>query len=149
VPTTTNAPARLGLAAALVALAACAGCGSANQRPVFPVSGKLTYKGEPMAGAWITFHPLDNTGPTAVRAFTKADKNGHYKLTTRDTDDGAPAGEYAVTIFWPEAHKGASGAEEASNTAPDRLKGAHAVASTTKLRATVREGPNTVDFTLP
>lgn len=78
----------------LVALLA-AGCGGSNRAETHPVSGKITYEGEPVADAHVVFHP---TGDSGVIARGKTDEDGYYELTTYDTDDGAVAGEYKIAI---------------------------------------------------
>jgi hypothetical protein len=138
---------------ALVVLAALAlGCSSEpTRKPVFAASGTATFKGEPMRGALISFHPLGDPDPLALRAQATADTDGRFALTTYATGDGAPAGAYAVTIYWPSKRaKGkAADAGEEDDVPPCRLNRAHADPKTTKLRATVREHSNTIDFTLP
>ncbi|MBY0513260.1 MAG: hypothetical protein K2P78_05040 [Gemmataceae bacterium] len=133
--------------------AATTGCsGPDGQKPVFPVGGKVTFNGESMAGAIITFHPLDNPDLRAQRSTGVADKDGVYELTTYPKEDGAPAGEYAVTVYWPDQRAAKGKAVDSSDEpelAPDRLKRSYADPKTTKLRATVREQSNTIDFTLP
>lgn len=135
----------------LVALGGLAGCGKPDDRkPVFPVEGRLTFNKEPMGGAMITFHPLGDTNPRALRAQATADAEGRFQMTTYVTGDGVPAGEYAVTIYWPGKRTGKPrSGEEEEDMPPDRLGKAYTVPATTKLRATVREQPNTIDFTLP
>jgi len=137
----------------LYATALIAGCGKTNdQKPVYPVNGKVTFKGEPTDGAMITFHPLNDPNPRALRSHATVDKNGQYKLTTYLTGDGAPAGEYTVTIYWPaQRTKGKSDdpTAEEEDLPPDRLNRVYTVPATTKLRATVQEQPNTIDFKLP
>ena len=139
------------LAALLVALAA--GYERPDGRkPVFPVAGRVTFKGEPMAGAMIGFHPLDDPDPRAARMQATAGKDGRYTLTTYTTGDGAPAGGYAVTIYWPGQRvkrKADTPAAEDDEIPPDRLKREFADPKTTRLRATVRAEPNTIDFNLP
>lgn len=127
------------------------GCGSASERqPVFPVAGRLTFQGQPMAGAMLTFHPLGDTGPRALRAQATADGEGKYRMTTYTTGDGVPPGEYAVTLYWPgkRTAKPRPGEEE-DDMPPDRLQRAYTTPATTKLRATVREQVNALDFSLP
>lgn len=65
--------------------------------PVYPVRGTVTFDGQPMQGAIVTFHGADSR-PTAQGI---ADDSGRFSLTTYLADDGAAAGDYAVTIYWP------------------------------------------------
>jgi len=129
------------------------GCAKSDDRkPVFPVTGRAIYKAEPMAGAMIGFHPLGDNDPRALRAQATADKDGRFQMTTYTTGDGAPAGEYAVTIYWPAKRtkgKATDPTAEEEDMPPDRLNRVYTVPATTKLRATVQEQPNTIDFNLP
>jgi hypothetical protein len=137
----------------LVLLAAVlAGCSrEPGRKKVYPVEGRLTFNKEPMGGAMITFHPAGDGDPRALRAQATAGADGSYTLTTYVSGDGAPAGEYVVTIYWPGKRTGKpkEPEEEASDMPPDRLNRRYAVQATTTLKATVREQPNTIDFTLP
>jgi hypothetical protein len=73
------------------------GCGgSVDDRPeVAAVSGKVTYKGGPVAGASVIFR---SEGSPRVASGVTDDK-GEYKLTTFDTDDGAVVGDHAVILM--------------------------------------------------
>ena len=79
-------------------VAALAGCTREPGRPpTYAVAGKVLNGNKPVANATIVFHPADPT-PDAVkpRGTTRAD--GTFTLTTYDGNDGAPAGEYRVTV---------------------------------------------------
>jgi hypothetical protein len=73
------------------------GCGGGvDDRPeVAAVSGKVTYKSEPVIGANVVFR---SEGSPRVASGITNDK-GEYKLTTFDTDDGAVVGDHAVVIM--------------------------------------------------
>src|SRR5262245_41415792 len=90
------------LTAAYVAgLGLCAaGCGSDGRKPVFPVSGKVTWDGRPARGATVVFHPVTDNGPDAVRPRGKVNADGSLEVTTYAAKDGAPAGEYKLTVEW-------------------------------------------------
>jgi hypothetical protein len=90
-------PSRPLLAAAAAALGLLAsGCGDGSgMEPRYPVSGKLTYKGEPVKDAVINFVPVDGGGRGATG---KVAEGGAYTLTTHDPDDGAIPGKYKVTV---------------------------------------------------
>src|SRR5690606_5861700 len=62
--------------------------------PVYPVSGKVTYQGQPVSGADITFHHES----TDRSAFGRTNDEGEYKLTTFSSNDGAVEGKHGVTI---------------------------------------------------
>jgi len=85
--------------ALLVVLAGCGSSRVAQQKfdkrvAVFPAKGQVTLAGKPLAGAIVTLHPK-GTGAEA-HALSKPD--GSFTLTTYETDDGAAAGEYAVSV---------------------------------------------------
>lgn len=72
------------------------GCSSrkASPAPVFPVTGSVTYKGQPVAGADVTFYNDEQKRS----AFGRTDEQGKYRLTTFSVNDGAVAGKHVVTI---------------------------------------------------
>lgn len=59
------------------------------------VSGIVTYKGQPVEGASVTFSPASGQG-RAASALTDAE--GRFQLTTLKAGDGALPGSYQVTI---------------------------------------------------
>ncbi len=93
-------------AAGLLLLGFDVGCHKSNSRPVFPVRGQFVFQGRPLAGAFVVFHPLDGSEPLTVEPRAHTGQDGRFVLTTYATGDGAPAGEYAVTVQWPEERPG-------------------------------------------
>lgn len=63
-----------------------------------PVSGKVTVDGRPVKDLWVTLHPKDPS--VSLRPRGQTDENGNFKLTTYTGGDGAPIGEYNITIEW-------------------------------------------------
>ena len=106
--------------------------------PVFPVTGKVLVNGEPAPNARVIFHPLD----PELKLFPlgDADAQGVFQLSTYMKDDGAPAGEYTVTIVWQDPPPPGSAADAPSG--PDRLKGAYANIADSKLKVEITERPN-------
>lgn len=101
-----------------VTAALVAGCSDKSyvEVAVHPVEGTLHAKGEPLYGAYLTFHPQGDVGMTkGNKPFARVEQDGSFRVTTYDTNDGAPAGSYAVTIYWPED-------PESRGFSPDRLK---------------------------
>jgi hypothetical protein len=76
----------------------CVSCTKAG-RPLYPVHGRVLFDGKPMAGGIVILHPLEDLdlGDTKPRALIDAD--GSFQVYLYRTDDGAPAGSYAVSIF--------------------------------------------------
>jgi len=77
-----------------------AGCGRyrdqwTEQRPkTVPVTGEVLYKGAPLADAVVTF-----TNREAGRSATgTTDRNGRFRLTTFEKNDGAVPGKQEVSI---------------------------------------------------
>ena len=133
-----------------VALAAFAmvwlsGCG--KSRPAtYPVSGRITIGGKSPTGAWIVFHRSDTPDLRAMKPFGKVGEDGRFAMQTFVPDDGAPVGNYAVTVVWPApAPKGDPDAIEG----PDRLQGRYSDPKNPASQVTVRP-ENTVleDITL-
>ena len=74
-------------------LVALTGCPATNELGTVPVSGKVTYKGEAVEGATVSFLGEGNERPaTAVSG-----AGGDYKLMTL-TYDGAVPGKYSVLV---------------------------------------------------
>jgi hypothetical protein len=119
------------------------GCGSDDKRlPVHPARGQILYAGKSIPHAQITFHPLDTSKKDAPRPHATVAKDGTFALTTYNGDDGAPAGEYAVTVEWwlTDAKRGTQEGDSAPPT--NRLPKRYASVSTSKLHVTIQEGDN-------
>lgn len=126
---------------------ALAGCEPRPDRvPTYPVEGTVRFNGKPTEGATIVFTSVAAPGKQPVIAEATVDRDGRYALSTYVSRDGAPAGEFLVTLAWPEANARPPREED---TPTDRLRGRYATPKVTPLRATVREQPNTIDFKLP
>lgn len=122
-----------------VAALAC-GCGEGARRPVYPVSGRLIIAGRPAARAQIAFHPLDTRQISRPVAITEPD--GSFQLMTYAAADGAPQGEYVVTIFWRDETLPFDECVGDNLKQHDRLCGVYLDSRTSTLRATVNPGSN-------
>jgi hypothetical protein len=92
---------RLRVASTLVlTMLSVAGCGirPAGYARAF---GKLSYKGEPAAGALLVFH-FDGKPQSAdfVVPSATVEDDGSFELVS-PTGDGAPPGKYKVLVSWP------------------------------------------------
>jgi hypothetical protein len=88
------------IAAFLLGLIA-AGCESepSNQRPVYPVRGRVLFAGRPLANALLVFQPVGlENGDSGPRPTGRTDVDGVFELHTYVGDDGAPEGNYLVAI---------------------------------------------------
>lgn len=125
----------------------CSKKGQPGELPVFPVKGRVTYKGEPMPFAVVTFYPAGQPFAPSLKSRATADEGGYYELTTYELKDGAPEGEYSAILYVPLSPPDPY-ALEVPNP-PDRLKHAYLDPAKSKLRFTVRPEPNTIDIHLP
>src|SRR4051794_30222602 len=75
-----------------------------NRLPVFPVTGRLSVKGQAPSGAFVVLHPKHGaaTAPNGdvVRPRAVVNTDGSFVLGSYDSSDGAPSGEYSVTVEW-------------------------------------------------
>ncbi len=130
------------VAVALILLAPLvSGCGSSEppRPPVFPVSGQVIVNGRPAAGAYVVFHPkAAESGTPSPQAY--ADKQGNFAVSTFSQQDGAPAGEYAVTVVLEPMVKVGDEFERGKNVLPPKYSNP----TTTTVVARVAEGQNSV-----
>jgi hypothetical protein len=75
----------------------CSSC--SKHEKVYPVRGLVRYQGKPLPRALVALHPIDDPNKP-LRPLGYAGADGWYALTTFKSKDGAPAGEYAVTVEW-------------------------------------------------
>src|SRR5437016_547970 len=81
----------------LPAASGCSGSTGPAPREFVPVQGTLTYRGQPVPDAQLTFRGDDPSEP----AFAVTDSNGKFQCMTNDSGEGMPAGEYIITISRP------------------------------------------------
>jgi hypothetical protein len=112
-------------------------CAKSDRKPVFPVSGQVTLDGKPLAHAFVVLHPQGVTGADDVRPHAHADANGSFALTTYDSADGAPVGEYRITV---EKYKPPK--ESDKGLPVNLLPARYAKPETSSLTAHVQEGKN-------
>jgi hypothetical protein len=134
-------------------LVASCGCGESGDKrmAVYPVTGSVAVKGQPAEGAQVVFFRADEslhgTGhplPTGV-----VGPDGKFMLSSYAVNDGAPAGEYEITVVWPDVVK-STDSETEPPLARDRLKDRYAVPSQSGLKATVQDRPTELEpFNLP
>jgi hypothetical protein len=89
-----------------VVLVAVSGCGSGRVK----VTGRVTYKGEPVPSTEVYFQPDDGSRTSAG----KTDDDGRFSLRYSRQEDGAPTGQYKVRL------KYAPSAEEETHQIPPK-----------------------------
>lgn len=136
-----------------VAVVCCAGCGSSNPR-TYPASGTVSFGSKPATGVVVTLIPVDAQKlPLTSYPRGEVGTDGRFTLTTFASGDGAPAGDYKLTLRWPAelAGKSKSLAEaqgEGGDT--DKLKSKYTDPKTSPWSVTIRPGDNTLEpITIP
>lgn len=117
-----------------------ASCGGPERIEVFPTEGKLLIHGKPVGNVTVFFIPVDNTNPDAVRAYATTKPDGSFSLTTFDAYDGAPAGEYIVTLLYEPL----TSALTRAKSKPVVIDKKFVNPATSPLRATVTKAPKNV-----
>jgi hypothetical protein len=116
------------LSRTVLALGLClmlCGCGKkqASRPAVHPVGGRLLVAGKPAANAEVVLYPVGGDETSLVRPHSVVEADGSYHLTTFATRDGAPVGDFAVTVVWPgPSPKG----QVDDEPGPDRLQNRYA-----------------------
>lgn len=123
------------LAGLAMSLAGCGGARNPWDR-VYPAAGKVTLDGKPIAGAQVTLTPVDAQVPAKIRPTAVTQADGHFELGTLDTADGAPEGEYVVTVVWHPVEQTKAGAVRGDNKLPVR----YARGETSGLKVQVEKG---------
>jgi LSD1 subclass zinc finger protein len=94
----------LTVAATLAAILLVAAFGSrlfgSSRVRVYRAHGKAEYEGKPMANATIMLHPLDKKRKPFPLPCASVKEDGTYVLNTYGKGDGAPVGEYKITVEW-------------------------------------------------
>lgn len=136
------------LAFVLIGSLLALGCG--NGKPaVVPATGKVIFaRSKPAVGALVVFHPSpEQEKVIGGKPFGKVGPDGTFKLTTYNEDDGAPEGDYGVTVDWRGgATSKFSLSGEGGGGSRSLLKPTYGDPRQPTLKATVKKGaPN--DFT--
>ncbi|WP_442483445.1 BON domain-containing protein [Aeoliella sp. SH292] len=107
---------------ALLAMGTVTGCNSKSgpeRVPTFPVSGSVSFQGKPIPGAFVALHPkTTKENVPSPRASVAAD--GSLKVSTYDGGDGAPEGEYVVTVEWYKPIKNGADVISGPNVIPKK-----------------------------
>jgi len=128
-----------------------AGCGPKRPKTV-PVTGRITYRGQPLEGARVMFYT-----PGGRPATGTTDKDGRFRLETFSTSDGALLGEHTVVISKYVSPLGgdplAPGQEKLWEGGPPPIRqlipARYTTPAASPLRAKVTaEGPNDFSFDL-
>ena len=138
----------------LLLAASVVGCGGKkSEGSGRPVTGKVTYNGQPVAGATVTFVGVANS------AFGMTDAEGNFKLRTA-SGENVPLGDYQVTVTKTDTPPPAAAANPGEYRPPDPnappppepkdlLPAKYKQGTSSQLTATVTEsGQNHFELTL-
>jgi hypothetical protein len=128
------------LATTLIALATIPACGKSSGRvKVYPAQGKVLVRAIPVEGATVVFYPVADVKTPGIPAPNgTTDSQGVYKLSAYGMNDGAPEGEYKVSIIWPEPLP--PNLRESADGPKDRLGGRYSDPQKSKLTAKIEKG---------
>lgn len=136
----THSLVRLGILCGALVAPALSGCSGGKEpwETTYPVSGVVTYNGKPVANADISFFPEDQSFPDVVRPKAKSGEDGTFVISTFGGGDGAPAGNYKVTIVRHEI----AVSKDTIVAKPNDLPNKYSKRDTTDLAVQVEASPN-------
>ena len=104
------------------------------------MTGKLTLDGQAPDGAKLVLHPTNVQGePTGAAPNARVGGDGSFSVSSYSPNDGAPPGEYVVTVEWYKVSpEGAPG--------PNVIPKEYASPKTSPIKVTIKAGaPTTLD----
>lgn len=126
----------LALLCGMTSLFCCLGCGDEDwQAETYPAQGRITINGESPSGTVVELHStgeqpdVRNSRPWAI-----VQEDGTYVLSTYETGDGAPVGDYKVVLRWPP--------DVTQPSLADRLGGAYSTPQRSPWMVNISEGDN-------
>jgi hypothetical protein len=121
------------LVALAPALLFLSGCGE-KWAEVFPVTGTVKYNGQIPVGALIVLLPVAPAAPDAVVPTGTVKDDGTFVITSYESGDGAPAGDYVATIQWYKFN------EKLGGSGPNVLPADYSSAKSSPIKVTVNGG---------
>jgi hypothetical protein len=113
------------------------------RKPTFPVIGKVTVDGS-VPSSSIQVHcystgTIDTEHPTFSQTETKPD--GTFEISTYQSGDGVPVGDYVLTFIWQEFNM-----FNRTYAGPDKLNNRYSDPKTSEIKLTVKEGGAPTDL---
>jgi hypothetical protein len=151
---------RLMIALLTAASLACTHWPGDDHPPVYPVKGKVLYKGHPIVGGVVVYEfdegeaqgPATSAGRGSLRATGRIEPDGSFRLVAFPGAEGVPEGRYRVGISsMPPRTEGGilDSARSATKGNPDVLRGRYADPKTSGLHAeVVKDAANEPTFDL-
>ncbi len=110
-----------------------------NEPSLYPVSGKVMYKGAPAAGAAVFFNRQKQESLNEQLVMGLVQNDGSFELVCGPWGKGAPLGDYNVLVEWKPVVAQRNGSP---HRGPDKLNGRYANTSHPLLHATVEAKNN-------
>jgi hypothetical protein len=131
------------ISALFVLLSVVSACKKSSVK-LYPVKGKVLFKGQPAEGAQVVFRPAGEAAGTGAQSstppsnpFADVKSDGTFTLRTEPYGEGAPAGEYVVMISWYTRTD-----PEDPLSSKSKLPAKYADPTNPIIKATVKEGDN-------
>ena len=126
------------------------GCGNSRDLlPLNPVTGQVRSDGGPLEGATVVFYPVGGSEMLQdLRPRGTTNVDGQFQLQTYLPGDGAPVGEFKVTIEWrgkPVPEDSTDERHDANNLRPNLLLETFAAPASTPINATISNGENALE----
>lgn len=118
----------------------CPACGRNNG--LHTVRGQVLFENRPPEHALVVLHPLGRADGDAVRPRGEVGPDGTFVLSTYGARDGAPAGEYGVTVEWWQTSGSKKNPQGYDAPPVNRLPARYARVESSGLRVQVKEGDN-------
>ncbi len=130
---------RLGLAVMCCLVLCSCGDKDPSRKDTYPVTGTVKVDAQPganLAVKCVSVNGLDKENPTVSSAFTN--EEGEFEISTYESSDGVPAGEYVLTFMW-----GSWNPVSGSYGGPDKLNGRYDDPKESTFKVTVKDGEPT------
>jgi len=140
---------RIGVALSVLTMS-LVGCGGSNTPELADVEGTVTLDGKALAGALVTFNPLDGEKPAGRPSFARTDSNGHYEMVYTDEAEGTIIGTHSVSISTQLDGDPDSEDPKMQKSAPERLPAKYHLNAfdNPDMRVQVKPGSNELNFDL-
>jgi|688.fasta_scaffold356197_2 hypothetical protein len=89
--------------AVIITLAGCGGSSGPQGGPrvtTIPITGTVKVDGTAAAFLRVVAVPVGGTGAVPMQSTGMTDANGLFTISTYETGDGVPAGQYQLTFVW-------------------------------------------------
>ena len=118
----------------------CTGCSrdQVDRVQVFPAAGQVLWDNKPLAGALVVLHPNNVATDKALPSRAQTNGEGRFELTTYEAGDGAPIGEYTVTVEYYPLQKNGDSFLAGANALPPK----YSKPDSSDLRVRITDKPN-------